>query len=96
MFVAERFLSNIVKEYGERPVSTDGSSWYHHKNVPFYLYTQYIVLLIQRHKFIWRKSRKFLGSGGVVWLSISPSQGDDPGFKSRPEQYLVFQDSAVH
>ncbi|MGA9844218.1 MAG: DDE-type integrase/transposase/recombinase [Nitrososphaeraceae archaeon] len=28
MFVAERFLSNIVKEYGERPVSTDGGSWY--------------------------------------------------------------------
>jgi hypothetical protein len=26
------------------------------------------------------------GSGGVVRLSISPSQGDDPGFKSRPEQ----------
>jgi hypothetical protein len=24
-------------------------------------------------------------SGGVVRLSISPSQGDDPGFKSRPE-----------
>ena len=24
-------------------------------------------------------------SGGVVRLSISPSQGDNPGFKSRPE-----------
>ena len=29
-------------------------------------------------------------SGGVVRLSISPSQGDDPGFKSRPEHFLVF------
>jgi hypothetical protein len=27
-------------------------------------------------------------SGGVVRLSISPSQGDDPGFKSRPEHLL--------
>ena len=27
-------------------------------------------------------------SGGVVRLSISPSQGDDPGFKSRPEHFL--------
>ena len=30
-----------------------------------------------------RKEKK--SSGGVVRLSISPSQGDDPGFKSRPE-----------
>ncbi|MDQ6724095.1 MAG: DDE-type integrase/transposase/recombinase [Thermoproteota archaeon] len=28
MFVAERFLSNIVKECGEYPVSTDGGTWY--------------------------------------------------------------------
>ncbi len=28
MFVAECFLSNIVKEYGEHPVSTDGGTWY--------------------------------------------------------------------
>ena len=28
MFVAERFLSNVVKEYGEHPVSTDGGTWY--------------------------------------------------------------------
>jgi hypothetical protein len=28
------------------------------------------------------------GSGGVVRLSISPSQGGDPGFKSRPEHHF--------
>ncbi len=28
MFVAERLLSNIVEEYGEHPVSTDGGTWY--------------------------------------------------------------------
>ena len=28
MFVAERFLSNIIKEYGKHPVSTDGGTWY--------------------------------------------------------------------
>ena len=27
MFVAERFLSNVVNEYGEHPVSTDGGTW---------------------------------------------------------------------
>ena len=33
-----------------------------------------------------RKENK--SSGGVVRLSISPSQGDDPGFKSRSEHVL--------
>ena len=28
MFVAERFLSRIVKEFGKHPVSTDGGTWY--------------------------------------------------------------------
>jgi putative transposase len=27
-FVAERFLSNIVRDYGKHPVSTDGGTWY--------------------------------------------------------------------
>ncbi len=26
--VAERFLSNVIKEYGKHPVSTDGGTWY--------------------------------------------------------------------
>jgi hypothetical protein len=30
-----------------------------------------------------------MGSDGVVRLSISPSQGDDPGFKSRSEQFFM-------
>src|SRR6478609_10734023 len=28
MFVAERFLSHIVKEYGQHSISTDGGTWY--------------------------------------------------------------------
>ncbi len=28
MFVAEHFLSDIVKEYGRNPISTDGGTWY--------------------------------------------------------------------
>ena len=28
MFVAERYLTNIVKVYGKHPVSTDGGTWY--------------------------------------------------------------------
>jgi putative transposase len=28
MFVAERFLSHIVKEYDQHPFSTDGGTWY--------------------------------------------------------------------
>jgi putative transposase len=28
MFVAERFLYNITKDYGKQPVSTDGGTWY--------------------------------------------------------------------
>ena len=26
--VAERFLSNVINEYGKHPVSTDGGTWY--------------------------------------------------------------------
>ncbi|MDN5868046.1 MAG: hypothetical protein L0H55_11715 [Candidatus Nitrosocosmicus sp.] len=45
MFVAERFLSNIRRDYGKHPVSTDGGTWYpqacrflklrHHLHSPF-------------------------------------------------------------
>jgi len=28
MFVAECFILKLVKRYGERPVSTDGGTWY--------------------------------------------------------------------
>ncbi len=28
MFVAKRFLSKIIKKFGECPISTDGGTWY--------------------------------------------------------------------
>jgi putative transposase len=28
MFVAERFLFNLLEEYGKHPISTDGGTWY--------------------------------------------------------------------
>ncbi|HET6591114.1 MAG TPA: DDE-type integrase/transposase/recombinase [Candidatus Nitrosocosmicus sp.] len=28
MFVAERFLSNVVRRYGKHPISTDKGNWY--------------------------------------------------------------------
>ena len=28
MFVAERFIANLVKNHGKHPVSTDGGTWY--------------------------------------------------------------------
>ena len=28
MFVAERFISEVVDEHGKHPVSTDGGTWY--------------------------------------------------------------------
>ncbi len=28
MFVAERFISNIVDKHGRYPISTDGGTWY--------------------------------------------------------------------
>ena len=28
MLLAERFLSKLLEEYGEHPVSTDGGTWY--------------------------------------------------------------------
>ena len=28
MFVAERFIAELVKNYGKHPISTDGGTWY--------------------------------------------------------------------
>lgn len=28
MLIAERFLSDVVRDYGNHPVSTDGGTWY--------------------------------------------------------------------
>jgi hypothetical protein len=33
MFVAEQFVSSLVKEYGKHPVSTDGGTWYSQVNI---------------------------------------------------------------
>ena len=36
MFVAERFLSNLIKDYDKHPVSTDGGgTWYPHQACQF-------------------------------------------------------------
>jgi putative transposase len=36
MFVAERFLSGIIRDYGKHPVSTDGGgTWYPHQTCHF-------------------------------------------------------------
>ena len=45
MFVAERFISDLIKGYGKHPISTDGGTWYpmackflklkHHIHSPF-------------------------------------------------------------
>jgi putative transposase len=35
MFVAERFLSNVIKEYGEHPVSTDMEALGIHQHASF-------------------------------------------------------------
>lgn len=35
MLVAEHFLSNIVEEYSQYPVSTDGVHGTHHKHASF-------------------------------------------------------------
>ena len=35
MFVVERFISNVIKEYGKHPVSTDGGTWYPHQACKF-------------------------------------------------------------
>ena len=50
MFVAERFLLDVVKEYGEHLVFTDGGTWYpkacrflkldHHNHSPYEVLTK--------------------------------------------------------
>ena len=54
MFVAERFMSNIVDEYGYHSVSTDGGgTWYPHQackflNLPHHLHSSYEKSIIER------------------------------------------------
>ena len=52
MFVAERFLSDILEEHGERPVSTDGGTWYPQAcrflRVKHHLHSSYEKSIIER------------------------------------------------
>ena len=47
MFVAKRFLSAIIEEYGEYPVSTDGGAWYPHQACKFLKLKHHIHFFIQ-------------------------------------------------
>jgi putative transposase len=35
MFVVERFISKVIKEYGKHSASTDGGTWYSHQACKF-------------------------------------------------------------
>jgi putative transposase len=52
MFVAERFISNLVKRYGEHPVSTDGGTWYPQAcrflRLPHHIHSPYEKSIIER------------------------------------------------
>jgi putative transposase len=52
MFVVERHLSNVIKEYGKCPVSTDGGTWYPQAcrflNLIHHLHSYYEKSIIER------------------------------------------------
>jgi putative transposase len=52
MFVAERFLLTIVKDYGKCPVSTDGGTWYPQAcrflNLERHTHSSYEEIIIER------------------------------------------------
>ncbi len=52
MFVTERFLSDIVNEFGQHPVSTDGDSWhpqaYRFLKLKHYFHSHYEKSIIER------------------------------------------------
>lgn len=52
MFVAERFLLDIVKKYGHYPVSTDGGTWYPQAckflNLQHHIHSSYEKSIIER------------------------------------------------
>jgi hypothetical protein len=56
MFVAERFISNLVKRYGEHPVSTDGRTWYPPQDCKFlrirhHLHSAFEKSIIERERY---------------------------------------------
>jgi putative transposase len=55
MFVAERFLSNVIKEYGKHPVSTDrGGTWYPHQACRF------LKLVYLLHSFVYKNEKSII------------------------------------
>jgi putative transposase len=52
MFVAERFLSNLIKDYDKHPVSTDGGTWYPQAcqflNLNHHIHTSFEKSIIER------------------------------------------------
>jgi hypothetical protein len=55
MFViAEHFLSDIVDEHDQYPVSTDGGTWYPHQAC------QFLKLEYHIHFFVYKNMRKVL------------------------------------
>ena len=52
MFVAERFMSRLIKAHGNHPVSTDGGTWYPQAckflNLHHHLHSSYDKSLIER------------------------------------------------
>ncbi len=55
MFVAsERFLSNVIKEYGKHPVSTDGGAWYPPQACRF------LKLVYHLHSFVYKDEKSII------------------------------------
>ena len=55
MFVAsERFLSNVIKEYGKHPVSTDGGAWYPPQACKF------LKLVYHLHSFVYKDEKSII------------------------------------
>ena len=54
MFVAiERFLSNVIKEYGKHPVSTDGGTWYPQA-------CRFLKLVYYLHSFVYQDEKSII------------------------------------
>ena len=60
MFVAERFLSNLLKEYDKYPVSTsDGGSWYP-SSMPFLKLNHHIAFLRFEKSIIMKRTMQYI------------------------------------
>ena len=60
MFISERFLSNVIKEYGEHPVSTDGGTWY-----PSQACSRFLKINHHLHILLWRKVSLLKGLSSI-------------------------------